>query len=302
VQIPPQWGRLAIVTGGAGGVGYETALALAVAGADVVIADRNEAQAHWAVGQIRSVAPAALVRFEKVELADIESIAALANRLKRAGTPIDLLINNAGILALPCRQVNAAGFELQFAVNYLGPFSLTGMLLPLLRAGAHPRVVQVSSLSYSLGSIQLDDLQMDRGYSRWKAYFRSKLALILFTKELARRSRAGGWGILSAAAHPGYANTGLFASGPGAASLLNVLHRTIGVNLSQTAEQGALSILYAATAPETLPGGFYGPSGRLGLKGVPDVVPIDAKGLDCEMAQLLWERSEELTGVVWPKA
>jgi NAD(P)-dependent dehydrogenase (short-subunit alcohol dehydrogenase family) len=283
-------------------VGYETALALAVAGADVVIADRNDAQAHWAVGKIRSIAPAALVRFEKVDLADVESIAAFAERLKKAGIPVDLLINNAGIFALPKRQVNSAGIEMQFAVNYLGPFALTGMLLPLVAASTQPRVVQVSSISYSKGSIQLDDLQIERGYSRWKAYFQSKLALMLFTQELARRSRVGGWRILAAAAHPGYARTGLFASGPGAASMLNLLHRTMGVHMSHTAEQGALPTLYAATAPETQPGGFYGPTGPFGFVGAPGEIAIDPKGLDVEMAQRLWERSEQLTGVEWPKA
>jgi NAD(P)-dependent dehydrogenase (short-subunit alcohol dehydrogenase family) len=172
----------------------------------------------------------------------------------------------------------------------------------LLTASTQPRVVQVTSICYSLGSIRFDDLQMERGYSRWKAYFQSKLALMLFTQELARKSRSEGWRILSAAVHPGYARTGLFASGPGGASLLNLLHRTLGSNLSQTAEQGALSTLYAAIGPEILPGGLYGPTGPLGLKGAPDAVAIEAKGLDCEMAQQLWERSEELTGVEWPKA
>ena len=283
-------------------MGYETALALAVAGADVVIADRNEAQAHWAVGKIRSIAPAALVRFEKVDLAEQQSIADFVERLKKVNIPVDLLINNAGIFALPRRQVNSADIELQFAINYLGPFALTGMLFPLLAASTQPRVVQVSSISYTKGSIQLYDLQMERRYSRWKAYFQSKLALMLFTQELARRSRAGGWRILAAAAHPGYARTGLFASGPGAASLLNLLHRTMGVHMRHTAEHGALPALYAATSPETQPGGFYGPTGALGLVGAPGEVAIDPKGLDSEMARLLWERSEGLAGVEWPKA
>jgi NAD(P)-dependent dehydrogenase (short-subunit alcohol dehydrogenase family) len=283
-------------------VGYETALALAVAGADVIIADRNEAQAHWAVGKIRSIAPAALVRFEKVDLAEIQSIADFVERLKKVNTPVDLLINNAAILALPRRQVNSADIELQFAINYLGPFALTGMLFPLLAASTQPRVVQVSSISYRMGSIRLDDLQMERGYSRWKAYFQSNLALVLYTQELARRSRTGGWRILTAAAHPGYARTGLFASGPGQASLLNFLHRTLGMHLSHAAQQGALPTLQAATAPETQPGGFYGPTGALGLVGAPGEVEIDPKGLDSETARLLWERSEELTEVEWPKA
>lgn len=283
-------------------MGYETALALAVAGADVIIADRNEAQAHWAVGKIRSIAPAALVRFEKVDLAEIQSIADFVERLKKVNTPVDLLINNAAILALPRRQVNSADIELQFAINYLGPFALTGMLFPLLAASTQPRVVQVSSISYRMGSIRLDDLQMERGYSRWKAYFQSNLALVLYTQELARRSRTGGWRILTAAAHPGYARTGLFASGPGQASLLNFLHRTLGMHLSHAAQQGALPTLQAATAPETQPGGFYGPTGALGLVGAPGEVEIDPKGLDSETARLLWERSEELTEVEWPKA
>jgi NAD(P)-dependent dehydrogenase (short-subunit alcohol dehydrogenase family) len=143
---------------------------------------------------------------------------------------------------------------------------------------------------------------MERGYSRWKAYFQSNLALVLYTQELARRSRTGGWRILTAAAHPGYARTGLFASGPGQASLLNFLHRTLGMHLSHAAQQGALPTLQAATAPETQPGGFYGPTGALGLVGAPGEVEIDPKGLDSETARLLWERSEELTEVEWPKA
>jgi NAD(P)-dependent dehydrogenase (short-subunit alcohol dehydrogenase family) len=283
-------------------VGYETALALAAAGADVVIADRNDAQAHWAVGNIRSIAPAALVRFEKVDLAEVESIAEFAERLNRVGIPVDLLINNAGIFALPRRLVNSADIEMQFAVNYLGPFALTRMLLPLLTASAQPRVVQVSSIAYKMGSIQLDDLQMERGYSRWKAYHQSSLALMLFTQELVRRSRAAGWNILATAAHPGYARTGLFAAGPGAASLTNLLHRTAGVHMSHTAEHGALPVLYAATSPDTQPGGFYGPTGTLGLVGAPGEIAIDAKALDSEMAEMLWKRSEELSRVAWPKA
>ena len=282
-------------------MGYETARALAVAGADVVIADRNEAQAHWAVRQIRSVAPAALVRFERVDLADIWSIADFVERLKNVKIPVDILVNNAGIFALPRRKVNTADIEMQFAVNYLGPFALTGLLLPLLTASAQPRVVQVSSISYEKGSIQLGDLQMERGYSRWKAYLQSKLALMLFTRELGRRSRVAGWRILAAAAHPGYARTALFGSGPGAASFVNLLHRTLGVHLSHTSEQGALPVLYAATAPDTQPGGFYGPTGTLGLVGAPGELAIDPKGLDAEMAELLWERSEQLTGVEWPR-
>ena len=293
---------MAIVTGGASGVGYETALALAVAGADVIIADRNEAQAHWAVGRIRSFAPAALVRFEKVDLSEFESIADFVERLKKAQAPVDLLINNAGIFAVPRREVNSAGIEMQFAVNYLGPFALTGMLWPILATSAQPRVVQVSSLFHKMGTIQLENLQMERGYSGWKAYFQSKLALMLFTRELARRSREAGWPIVAAAAHPGYARTGLFSNSRGAGSLLNVLHRTMGVHLSHAAELGALPTLYAATAPGVQPGALYGPTGRFGLTGAPGEVTIDPKGLDVKMAQMLWERSEELTGVAWPKA
>ncbi len=283
-------------------MGYETARALAVAGADVVIADRNEAQAHWAVGQIRVVAPASLVRFERVDLTDIWSISDFVERLKKVRTPVDLLVNNAGIFALPRRKVNSAGIEMQFAINYLGPFALTGLLLPLLTASAQPRVVQVSSIAYTKGSIQLDDLQMERGYSGWKAYCQSKLALMLFTRELGRRSRVGDWRILAASAHPGYARTGFFTAGPGAESLVNLLHRTLGVYLSQAAEQGALPVLYAATAPDTQPGGFYGPTGPLGFFGAPGELAIDPKGLDAEMAELLWERSERLTGVEWSRA
>jgi NAD(P)-dependent dehydrogenase (short-subunit alcohol dehydrogenase family) len=213
-----------------------------------------------------------------------------------------MLINNAGVFALPRREVNSAGIETQFAVNYLGPFALTGMLLPLIVGSAQSRVVQVSCGSHRMGSIDLQGLHLERAYSRWGAYFQSKLALLLFTRELARRSMHAGWRILAAAAHPGYARTGFFANGAGAGSPLNLLHRTLGAHLSHTAEDGALPTLYAATAPEIQPGGFYGPTGRFGFIGPPGQVPIDPRGLDSEMAQLLWERSEHLTGVEWPKA
>ncbi len=282
-------------------MGYETALALAVAGADVIIADRNEAQAHWAVEKIRSVAPAALVRFEKVDLSEIGSISEFAERLKRVKTPVDLLINNAGIFASSRREINSAGIEMQFAVNYLGPFALTGMLFPLLAASAQSRIVQVSSLSHRLGAIQLDDLQMERSYSRCKAYFQSKLALLLFTRELARRSREASWPILSVAAHPGYVRTGFYSRTRGVLTLFNLLDRTMGVHLSHAAAQGALPTLYAATAPEIQAGALYGPTGCFGFVGVPGEVPINSKGLDWETAQSLWARSEELTGVEWPK-
>ena len=298
--IPPQWGRQAVVTGAANGLGYETALALAKAGSDVVIADCDESRGHWAVGRIRSLAPASLVRFELLDLASLRSVADFVERLSRGPHPIDLLINNAGVMALPRRQVTRDGIERQFAVNYLGHFALTAGLLPLLRRGDSPRVVQVSSIVQRLGEIHLDDLQLEYGYKPWKAYAQSKLAMLLFAQELQRRSEAGGWGLMSVAAHPGYARTGLFSSGPGTISLVGLLHHGFGKHFSPSAERGALPTLFAATSVMAEPGRLYGPKGKFELIGPPGEAWIGEKARDHRIGRALWEASEQLAQVKWP--
>ena len=299
-DIPSQGGKLAVVTGATSGVGYEAALALARAGADVIIAGIDEAQGHAALGKIRPLAPASLLRFEKLDLSKLASVADFAERIARTERPVDLLINNAAVMSLPQRTVSVDGFEMQLATNYLGHFALTGQLLPLLRRGMDTRVVQVSSIAHRFGAIRFYDMQFERDYSPFKAYSQSKLALLIFALELQRRSDSGDWRLLSAAAHPGYARTNLVEQDAGAKSLLSKPHRILGTWISHSAATGALSTLYAATAQKARPGMYYGPKGAFELVGPLGVAAIGKKAQDLGIAQRLWEISERLTGVKWP--
>jgi len=291
---------LAIVTGAASGVGFETALALAHAGADVVVADRNETLGLRAINRIRPLAPAALVRFECLDLASLASVADFAQRIVRLERPLDLLINNAGILALPERQSTVDGYEMQLAANYLGHFALTGLLLPQLRAGMDPRVVHVGSVSHRMGAIHLHDLQLEQGYTPWRAYSQSKLALMMFALELQRRSELGAWGLLSLVAHAGHARMSLEDSGE--ISLLGRLRRIFGALFSHSAADGALPILYAATSATARANEYYGPMGAFELTGPLGLAEIGKRAHDTNLAGKLWAISEELTGVRWPLA
>jgi NAD(P)-dependent dehydrogenase (short-subunit alcohol dehydrogenase family) len=205
----PQGGRLTVVTGATGGLGYETALELAGAGAEVLVAGRNSEKGSAAISNIRRVAPSAKVRFEMLDLASLASVRAFAAKMVANGRPLDLLINNAGVMNLPARRLTEDGFELQFGTNHLSHFALTGLLLPVLRKAEAPRVVNVSSLAHRGGKIDFANLQAERKYRSWPAYQQSKLANLLFTFELQRRSDAFGWGLMSNAAHPGFARTDL---------------------------------------------------------------------------------------------
>ena len=271
-NLPPQAGKLAVVTGAASGLGYEIALALAQGCADVIVAGRNEAKGREAVGKLRMLAPKALVRFERLDLANLASVSDFAGRLGTAGRPVDLLVNNAGVMALPKRLVTADGFEMQLGTNYLGHFALTGLLLPLLRLSRGPRVVQVSSLAHRYGQIRFDDLQGERRYRPWAAYFQSKLASLLFACELQRRSDAHRWGLLSSAVHP----------------------------VSQSAADGALPALFALASADAQPGGFYGPGGLFEFAGPPAAAYVFRRARDQAVARKLWQVAEQLTGVKWP--
>ena len=281
-------------------MGFEIAIGLAQSGADVVIADRNESQGRWAVGRIRPLAPGSLIRFETLDLSSLSAVTDFVGRVVRLERPVDLLVNNAGVMGLPQRQVSADGFEMQLATNYLGHFALTAKLLPLLRPGFDPRVVQVGSLSHRMGTIHWNDLQMERRYAPMRAYNQSKLAQLMFAFELQRRSDSGRWGVLSVAAHPGYARTKLFAHGPGRRSVMHRLHQGLGVFLSHSAASGAVPVLFAATSPKAMPGGYYGPQGVFGLAGPPGAAGISERALDYEAARRLWDVSIELTGAEWP--
>ncbi len=216
------------------------------------------------------------------------------------GRPLDLLINNAGVMDLPTRRLTEDGFELQFGTNHLSHFALTALLLPLLRKAQAPRVVNVSSLAHRGGKIDFANLQAERKYNSWAAYQQSKLANLLFTFELQRRSDAYGWGLMSNAAHPGYARTELIPNGPGTGGLKGVGMKVLGSFMSHSAAAGALPTLFAATSPEAAPNGYYGPNGFYELKGPVAPAKVFPQAKDEAVARKLWEVSEQLTGVKWP--
>jgi NAD(P)-dependent dehydrogenase (short-subunit alcohol dehydrogenase family) len=299
-DIPSQAGKLVVVTGATGGLGYETALALAQAGAEVILLGRSDAKGSDALQRISAIVPQAKLRFENVDLASLGSVRECAASLLTQNRAIDMLINNAGVMAPPQRKATVDGFELQFATNHLSHFLLTAHLLPLLRRSPHPRVVNVSSSAARMGSINFDDLQSQRSYKAFSIYAQSKLANLLFTFELQRHSDTNGWHLMSNAAHPGYALTDLIANGPGEDSLMNrvggLLLKPI---LSQSAAAGALPTLFAATAPTAQPAGYYSPDGFYELKGNVRTAYIPPKAKDLQVARRLWDISNQLTGAHW---
>ncbi len=294
-DIPSQKSRTAVVTG-TGGLGYEDALALARAGADVIIAGRNPGKGAEAVARIRAEVPAATVSFEQLDLASLDSVETFASRLKRSRDRLDLLINNAGVMVPPQRQETADGFELQFGTNYLGHFALTAHLLPLLRQGNAPRVVSLSSVAARQGKIDFGDLQSRTNYNAMAAYSQSKIACLMFAFELQRRSEAGNWGVTSIGAHPGVARTELLNNGPGERSLEGRM-RSLLWFLFQPVWQGALPTLYAATAPEAKGGAYYGPHALSETRGYPTLAKVPPQATDAAVAERLWSLSEELAGV-----
>jgi NAD(P)-dependent dehydrogenase (short-subunit alcohol dehydrogenase family) len=291
-DIPDQRGRVAVVTGANSGLGLATARELARAGARVVLASRSVEKGQGAAARITSVLPGADVQPAVLDLAEIESVRAFA---ASAPDRLDLLINNAGVMAAP-RRLTKDGLESQFATNHLGHFALTGLLLGRLLAAPAPRVVTVSSTMHRGGTIDFDDLQGERKYSRWGAYSQSKLANLMFCFELQRRALEAGTALLSMAAHPGYAATNLQAAGTD--RFYERWFMAIGNRLfAQSADMGALPTLYAATFAG-LPGGTYvGPGGRSEQRGYPNVVGAAGKAYDEQAWRRLWEISETLTGV-----
>jgi NAD(P)-dependent dehydrogenase (short-subunit alcohol dehydrogenase family) len=294
-DISDQNGRLAVVTGANSGLGLVTARELARAGATVVLACRSQIKGERALAEIRQAAPGAKLSLASLDLAALPSVRDFAARIGAAHPRLDLLINNAGLMAPP-RGTTADGFETQFGTNHLGHFALTGLLLGSLLAAPAPRVVTLSSGAHRMGTIKWDDLQRERGYNNWLAYGQSKLANLLFCFELQRRATAAGSPLKSVAAHPGYANTNLQFAGP--VKFYERPLMIIGNKLiAQSAEMGALPTLYAATVPE-LPGGtFVGPGGLMEGRGYPLVVTAAGKAYDEVAWRRLWDISEELTGV-----
>src|SRR5713226_9489997 len=290
-EIPSQLGKSAVVTGATGGLGYE--VALAKAGAEVNLTGRDDRKGQSAIEKISREVPGAKVKCESLDLASLASIADFSQRI-HSRKSLDILINNAGVMALPRRQTTADGFEMQFGTNYLGHFALTARLMPLLRRASGPRVVNVSSLAHRTGFIDFDDLQGARVYSPWKAYGQSKLAMLMFALELQRRSDAAGSNLTSNAAHPGFARTRLFASGPG--GLLSLATDFAAPFFAHSAADGARPILFAATSAEARPGAYYGPGGIGELRGAPAPALIMPQARDAAAAARLLDVSEKLAG------
>lgn len=293
-DIAPQNGKVFIVTGPTG-LGFETGLALAKAGGRVILAGRNPEKGEAAAAKIRDAAPNADVRFELCDLASLASIRAFAERINASGLPIDVLINNAGVMAYADRRETADGFEAQFGTNHLGHFALTGLLLPSLRKVTKPRVVTVSSLAGGFGKMNFDDLNYTKNYNPGIVYAQSKLANQMFATELQRRSNTANWGLESIAAHPGVSATGLISNGPGYKGYYVFAEKF----MSQSAAMGALPQLYAATESQAIGGAYYGPKSWFGMKGYPGEVKLAPAALDDIACLELWKISEKLTGVTY---
>ncbi len=298
-DIPSQRGRLVVVTGSTQGLGLVVAKALAGAGAEVIIPARSKAKGEIAIEQIMLNSPAGKARYELLDLTSLASVRDFAQRLLSQGRPLDLLINNAAVMAPKERQETRDGFELQLQTNYLAPFALTTELIPLLKMAAAPRVTQVSSISHRDGKIDFEDLQWKtRKYNAMASYAQSKLADLMFAFELQRHSDANGWGLLSNAAHPGLAVTDLVANSRGQNDMMVRMMKFLGSLMRQSAEEGALPILYAAISPDARPGTYYGPKNRLETRGPVALAKPAKQSLDVAVAKRLWKVSEELTKVL----
>jgi NAD(P)-dependent dehydrogenase (short-subunit alcohol dehydrogenase family) len=299
-QIPDQAGRSAVVTGANSGLGLITARELARAGARVTLACRNTEKGAKAMKEVQAAVPGAQLELAALDLGSLDSVRSFAQAFLSGNGGLDLLINNAGVMAPP-RSETADGFELQLGTNHLGHFALTGLLLGAMEGREDARVVTLTSGAHRIGHIAFDDLQSERAYKRWRAYGQSKLANLVFALELDRRLRAAGSAIKSLAAHPGYAATNLqSAAAPFLDRMIMVASNAV---LAQSADRGALPQLYAAAHPGLESGEFIGPDGFQEQRGYPQhVTPHNREAYDEAIARRLWEVSEELTGVSYPLA
>lgn len=290
--------KLAVVTGANSGLGYHTARALALKGAKVLMACRNLEKGEAARQLIMAEGVESEPEVWKLDLASLESVKQFSRKFAEADLWLDLLINNAGVMAIPYHRTED-GFEMQFGVNHLGHFALTALLWPSLSGTPGSRVVQVASLAHLMGQIRVEDIHWEQGYKKWGAYGMSKLANLLFVRELANRLRDKGSQVTVVAAHPGYADTELQARGArmkgnklgaGSMTLINKI-------VAQSGEKGALPSLYAATADGVGSGDYYGPGGLFKLHGWPKQDSPSSRRVKDEPARRLWEISESLTGI-----
>ena len=299
--IPSQSGRRVVITGANSGIGFETARELARKGAEIILPARSLQKSKDAIDRICREIPSASLVPAVLDLASQAGVREFAAWFAAhyPGPSIDLLINNAGVMGIPRRELTVDGFERQFATNFLGPFALTALLYPHLRQQQGNRIVIVSSSITKWGKIDFANLQGEYSYSPMgQAYAQSKLSDSLFALELHRRLTRAGSPVIVTAAHPGYAITNLQASGPGTGfSTLSVVTAILKPFLSQDAAHGALPTLFAAVSPQAAPGGYYGPDGFMELKGNPTTVPIAPRAQDPRDAERLWSEAESLTGI-----
>ena len=292
LDIPSQCDKRVLVTGATSGIGWHAALELARAGARVLIPGRTQEKANSAARRIRQIVPDAKLDTGLLNLADLASVKDFATQQLRDGRPLDILLNNAGVMALPKRRLSVDGFEMQFATNVLGHFALTGLLFPLLVPSSAPRVVSVSSMAHiNGGPVPVEDLNSDQSYKPMRAYSKTKLELMLFVQELQRRA---GSRLLSVSCHPGYARTNLQFHGP---SILIKLASVAMLPLSQNAASGAQPSLFAATSPEAKPAGYYGPSQLFGIRGPVREAKPAKDAVNEQAAKQLFDKLEQLSGV-----
>jgi NAD(P)-dependent dehydrogenase (short-subunit alcohol dehydrogenase family) len=301
-SVPDQAGQLVVVTGANSGTGREATRRLAAAGAHVVMAVRTVAKGEQARAEILDRHPGAELEVRRVDLADLESVRDFADGLLADGRPLDVLINNAGVMAPPTRMTTADGFELQFGSNYLGPFALTVRLLPLALAAPAPRVVTMSSGMANFGRIHFDDPQWQRRYRPNLSYAQSKLADLMMTRHLATIATQRDWNLMSNAAHPGFTRTNLQTAGAslGRDKPRRTVYNSLHILPSQGVETGTEPMLYAATSPGAVNGGYYGPGRWFGLVGPTTVIRIPRSARDDATAARLWAEAELLTGVALP--
>jgi NAD(P)-dependent dehydrogenase (short-subunit alcohol dehydrogenase family) len=297
-DMPDLTGKIALVTGGNSGLGFFTCLELARKGAHVVLAARNKERGLDALEKIKLKIPSADLQFMKLDLANIESIKHFADSFIEEYEKLDILINNAGVMALPLRRT-AQGFEMQFGTNHLGHFALTSLLFDFIERTPGSRIVNVSSLMHKRGKINFDDLNWEKSYSKWDAYSQSKLSNLLFSLELNRRLRSAGKQTSVMTSHPGYASTKLqIRGGEMEGSKMTVrANNLMNALIAQPAWKGALPSLYAATCEKAISGKLYGPSGLGSIRGYPREEKINPKLTNPEVAKRLWEESERLIGM-----
>ncbi|MFT4035639.1 MAG: oxidoreductase [Patulibacter sp.] len=303
-DIPDQSGRRVVITGANSGLGLESATQLARRGAEVILACRDPARGAAALATVRAAATGVAPSLIALDLADLESVAAAASEIASRWPSIDVLMNNAGLMAIPERQTTAQGYEMQFGVNVLAHTALTLRLLPSLLAAPAPRVVALGSIMHLFGTINFDDLMFERRYSAWPVYSQSKLANVMFALELDRRAKAAGLPLRAIAAHPGYSATQLQSTGPldGGRPLARISGRIGALAtplIGQPARMGALGQLRAATDRSLRGGEYVGPTSWAQLRGYPVVFAPSRRARDVPAAARLWEHQEQLLGLTF---